>query len=57
MSTEAWLWAAAMSVVACWLGHRMGINRSCKVFAALLIEFGLWDACRVASERHERDTQ
>lgn len=57
MSTEAWLWAAAMSVVAVWLGHDVGVRKSCRVFAALLIEFGLWDAYRVASERHERDTQ
>lgn len=54
MSGEAWLWAGALSGVAWALGYRTGINRSCRVFAALLVHFGLWDAYRAASERHER---
>ena len=54
MSGEAWLWAGALSVAAYWMGWRMGVDKSCKVFAALLIQFGLWDAYRAASERHER---
>lgn len=54
MTLEAWIWAGALSGVAWALGYRTGINRSCKVFAALLIQFGLWDQYRAASERHER---
>lgn len=54
MTTEAWLWAVALGMVGFWLGHRAGVDRACKVFAALLIQFGLWDQYRAASERHER---
>lgn len=54
MTLDAWLWAGALSGVAWALGHRTGINRSFRVFAALLIQFGLWDAYLAASERHER---
>jgi len=54
MDAMAWLWAGALILVAFWLGHRMGVDKSCRVFAALLIQFGLWDAYRAASERHER---
>lgn len=54
MDAMAWLWAGALSVVGFWLGWRMGVDKSCKVFAMLLIQFGLWDAYRAASERHER---
>lgn len=54
MDAMTWLWVGFMSLLAYWLGHDVGVRKSCKVFAALLIQFGLWDAYRAASERHER---
>jgi len=54
MSAEAWVWAALMSVVAFLIGHKVGVDRACRVFAYVLIEFDLWDAYRAASIRHDR---
>jgi hypothetical protein len=54
VTIEAWLWATLLSGVAWALGYRTGVSRACRVFAALLIQFGLWDQYRAASERHER---
>ena len=57
MDATAWLWAGALSLVAFVMGAKVGYDYACRVFARMLIEFGLWPIYEAASAEWQRRRQ